>query len=71
MIVEVSVAGVLLPGLLVLAAVGLLATVVALRLLTLTGARRLFVHRPLVEIATFALIYGLLAQAWPFTGLFL
>ncbi len=68
MIVDVNVGGVLLPGLLVLAVVGLLATIVVLRLLTIAGGHRVFVHRPLVEIATFSLIYGLLAQTCPFTG---
>lgn len=71
MIVDVDVGGVLLPGLLVLAVAGLLATIVVLRLLAIAGGHRVFVLRPLVEIATFALIYGLLAQTFPFTGLFL
>ncbi|SBW00675.1 conserved hypothetical protein [uncultured Alphaproteobacteria bacterium] len=70
MIVDVDVGGVLLPGLLVLAVVALLATIVVLRFLSIAGGRRVFVHRPLVEIAAFALIYGLLVQTLPFTGLF-
>lgn len=70
MIVDVNVGGVLLPGLLVLAVVALLGTIVVLRLLAMAGSYRVFVHRPLVEIATFAIIYGLLVQNLPFTGLF-
>jgi hypothetical protein len=70
MIVDVDVGGVLLPGLLVLAVVALLATIVVLRFLAIAGGCRVFVHRPLVEIAAFALIYGLLVQTLPFTGLF-
>lgn len=71
MIADVNVGGgVLLPGLLVLAVVALLGTIAVLRLLTIAGGHRGFVHWPLIEIATFAIIYGLLVQSLPFTGLF-
>lgn len=70
MIVDVNVGGVLLPGLLILAVAALLGTIAVLRLLTIAGGYRVFPHRPLIEIATFVALYGLLVQNLPFTGLF-
>lgn len=69
MIPDIIVGGVLLPALLVLAIVSLVATVAVLRLLAVSGLARLFGLRPLLEIATFALFYGLLAQFLPSIGI--
>lgn len=69
MIVDLNVGGVLIPGLLVLAFLALLVTVAMIRFFSATGIQRLFASRPLVELATFAIIYGLLAQYLPLIGL--
>lgn len=68
MIPDIAIGGVLLPGLLVLAIVSLALTVTALRLLAAIGLVRLFGARPLLEIATFLLVYGLLVQFLPSIG---
>lgn len=69
MIADVAIGGVLIPGLLVLACLALVATFVMIRVLAALGIYRLFIHRPLVDLATFAIIYGLLVQHLPPIGL--
>ncbi|ASV88717.1 hypothetical protein CES85_2990 (plasmid) [Ochrobactrum quorumnocens] len=69
MIVDLNVGGVLIPGLVVLAFIALVATMATLRLIAAAGLNRLFAYRPLVEIATFVIIYGLLVQYLPSIGL--
>lgn len=61
MIGEVSIGGVFLPSLLVLAIAALAIVVLLSRLLALVGAYRLVAYRPLVDVALFLLILGLLA----------
>ncbi|WP_420232991.1 DUF1656 domain-containing protein [Pseudomonas sp. ABY48] len=68
MIVDLNVGGVLIPGLLALVFVVLFATIVIIRLLSVVGIYRLFAYRPLVELATFVLLYGLLVQHLPSIG---
>lgn len=70
MILDLDLGGVFLPGLLVLALAALAGTVALVRLFTAAGLFRLTASRPLVELATFALLYGLLLQALPFSGTF-
>lgn len=69
MIPDITIGGVLLPGLLVLAIVSLVLTVAVLRLLATVGLVRLFGARPLLEIATFTLVCALLMQFLPFGNL--
>jgi hypothetical protein len=69
MIVDLNVGGVLIPGLVVLAVVTLVVATVTLRILAAAGLDRLFAYRPLVELATFVVIYGLLVQYLPSIGL--
>lgn len=69
MIADIAIGGVLLPGLLVIALVALIGAAIILRLLTLTGADHAFARRPLVELATFVILFGLLAQYLPSSGL--
>ncbi|NUT81012.1 DUF1656 domain-containing protein [Pseudomonas sp. NA13] len=68
MIVDLDVGGVLIPGLLALVFVAIFATIAIIRVLCVVGIYRLFVHWPLVELAIFALIYGLLVQHLPSIG---
>ncbi|MBP2230090.1 fatty-acid desaturase [Azospirillum agricola] len=68
MIVDLSVGGVLIPGLVVLALAALVATMAVVRLLAVTGIHRLFAHRALVELAVFVLLYGLLVRCLPSVG---
>lgn len=63
MIGEIAIAGVYVPTLLVLAVIALLLTGLVARLLAITGAYRAVVYRPLVDLALFILILGLLALA--------
>ncbi len=69
MIVDLNVGGVLIPGLVVLVFVALVATMAIVRLFAATGLDRLFAYRPLVELATFVVIFGLLVQYLPSIGL--
>ena len=69
MIVDLNVGGVLIPGLVVLAFIALVATMAVLRLFAAVGLHRLFAYRPLVELATFVIVYGLLVQYLPSIGL--
>ncbi len=68
MIVDLSVGGVLIPGLVVPAFAALVATMAVVRILAATGIHRRLAYRPLVEPAIFVLIYGLLVQCLPFFG---
>ncbi|UJX41237.1 DUF1656 domain-containing protein [Desulfovibrio sp. JY] len=68
MIVDLNIGGVFIPGLLVLAIIALVATVVVIRLLNFAGICRVFAYRPIVELATLAIIYALLLQHLPYTG---
>ncbi|MCW0232237.1 MAG: DUF1656 domain-containing protein [Ferrovibrio sp.] len=68
MIVDLNVGGVLIPSLVVLAFIALVATMATLRLFA-AGLHRWFAYRPLVELATFVIIYGLLVQYLPSIGL--
>ncbi|MFS2327575.1 DUF1656 domain-containing protein [Brucella sp. H1_1004] len=69
MIVDLNIGGVLIPGLVVIAFVALVATMSVLRLFTASGLNRRFACRPLVELVTFVIIYGLLVQYLPSIGL--
>lgn len=60
MIGEISIGGVYLPALLVLALVALCLTGLLARLLAVISAYRLVAYRPLVDLALFMLILGLL-----------
>jgi hypothetical protein len=62
MMVDFYVGGVLIPGLLVRAVFALVVTIAAIRLLRVVGIYRLFVYRPLVELAAFTIILGLIVQ---------
>lgn len=62
MIVDFHIAGVLIPGLLVVAVLALVATLAAIRLLRVVGIYRLFAYRALVELAAFTIIYSLIVQ---------
>ncbi|CAM5508496.1 hypothetical protein MAUB1S_08490 [Mycolicibacterium aubagnense] len=62
MIIDLAIGGILIPGLLALALIALVTTVLVLRLLSACGIHRVFAHRPLVELAVFAIVLGLLAQ---------
>jgi hypothetical protein len=61
MIGEVSIGGVYVPALLILAFAALVLTGLLARLLLLISAYRLVAYRPLVDLALFILILGLLA----------
>lgn len=63
MIGEVAIFGVYLPTLLVLGLAALLVTGLIARLLALFGAYRWFRNRPLVDLALFVIILGLLSWA--------
>ncbi|GEO82100.1 DUF1656 domain-containing protein [Pararhodospirillum oryzae] len=69
MIVDLNVGGVLIPGLVALAFIALVVTMAVLRLFAASGFHRRFAYRPLVELATFVIIYGLLVQYLPSIGL--
>lgn len=68
MITDLDIAGVLVPGLLALACLALLATVILLRLLRMTGLSRRLALPALTEIAVFLLLFGLLWRVLPMTG---
>lgn len=58
---EISIGGVYLPTILLLAVAALLLTGLATRLLGFVGVYRLVAYRPLVDVALFILILGLLS----------
>lgn len=68
MIVDLNVGGILIPGLVVLAFLALVATMAVLHLFAAAGLHRRIAYRPLVELATFVIIYGLLVQYLPSIG---
>ncbi len=61
MIGEISIGGVFLPTILLLAVAALLLTGLATRILSFVGAYRFVAYRPLVDLALFFLILGLLS----------
>lgn len=63
MIDDLIVGGVFIPGLLALALIALIGTALTLRILNATGATRAFSYRPLVELAVFTILFGLLFRA--------
>jgi mannitol-specific phosphotransferase system IIBC component len=69
MIGEISIFGVYLPALLVLALAALVVTGLLTRLFALTGFYRLVAYRPLVDLSVFLLILGLLAALTTSSGL--
>jgi hypothetical protein len=71
MISDLIIGGILVPGLLALACVALVATVILMRLLAVTGLSRRLALPALTEIAAFILLYGLLVRVLPVTGSFL
>lgn len=58
---EVSIAGVYMPSLLLLAMIAAALTIALMRLLSFVGAYRLVAYRALVDLALFILVLGLLA----------
>jgi hypothetical protein len=60
---ELSIGGVYLPAILVLAVVAVILTGIAVRLLSIAGLYRIVVYRPLVDLALFVIILGLLSLA--------
>jgi hypothetical protein len=62
---EISIGGVFVPALLVLAGVALLLTMLAIRLLGWAGLYRIVAYRALVDLCVFVLILGLLAALVP------
>jgi len=63
MIGEISIGGVYIPALLVLVLLALILTGLLTRLLALISAYRFVAYRPLVDIALFILLLGLLVLA--------
>lgn len=55
---EVSLAGVYMPGLLVLAIIALVVTGILTRLFSITGVYRLIAYRPLVDVALYVIVLG-------------
>lgn len=60
---ELSIGGVYLPAILLLAVLAVILTGVATRLLAVAGLYRVVVYRPLVDLALFIIILGLLSLA--------
>lgn len=58
---EISIAGVYLPSLLLLAVAAAVLTAIATRLFSFFGAYRAVAYRPLVDLALFVIILGLLS----------
>ena len=58
---ELSIGGVYLPAILLLAVSAVILTGVATRLLSIAGLYRFVVYRPLVDLALFVIILGLLS----------
>jgi hypothetical protein len=61
MIGEISIGGVYFPALLLLVLIALATTGLLTRLLQLVGAYRVVAYRPLVDLALFLLVLGLLS----------
>lgn len=66
---EISLGGVYLPTVLVLAVIAMALTWVLNRLLKAVGAYRLIAFRPLAELALFVLIFGLVSLLTSQTGM--
>ncbi len=62
MIGEISIVGVYVPALLVLAAGALVLTGLLTQLFSLIGVYRLVAYRPLVDLSVFVLLLGLLVS---------
>jgi hypothetical protein len=60
MIGEISIGGVFMPALLVLGAFALVATALLTQLLQVIGVYRVVAYRPLVDLAIFVLLLGLI-----------
>lgn len=58
---EIAIGGVYLPSILVIAILAVILTALAARLLAILGAYRFIAYRPLVDLALFFLILGLLS----------
>ncbi len=58
---EIAIGGVYLPSILLLGVAAVILTAIATRLLAFAGAYRVVTYRPLVDLAVFVLILGLLA----------
>lgn len=65
---EVSIAGVFVPSLLILAIIAAIATIALMRLLNFAGLYRLVAYRALVDVCLFILVLGLLAWLFPIIG---
>jgi hypothetical protein len=65
---EVSIAGVFVPTLLLLAILAALVTMAVTRLANLAGLYRLVAYRALVDLCLFILVLGLFAWASPLIG---
>lgn len=68
MIADLSIGGVLIPGLLVIACLSLALTVAVLRFLSFTGASRRIAFPAIFELALFVILFGLLAYGPPVIG---
>jgi hypothetical protein len=62
MIADLSIGGVLIPGLLVIASFSLALTVAVLRLLSFTGVSRRLAFPSIFELALFVILFGLLVH---------
>lgn len=60
---ELSIGGVYLPAILLLAVIAVVLTGLTTRLLSIAGLYRIIVYRPLVDLALFIIILGLLSLA--------
>lgn len=60
---ELTIGGVYLPAILLLAVIAVVLTGLTTRLLSIAGLYRIIVYRPLVDLALFIIILGLLSLA--------
>ena len=58
---EIAIGGVFLPSILIIAILAVILTGLATRLLSIVGAYRFVAYRPLVDLAVFFIILGLLS----------
>ncbi|GFE72923.1 MULTISPECIES: DUF1656 domain-containing protein [Novosphingobium] len=65
---EVSIDGVFLPTLLVLAIIASVITLALMRIANLIGFYRLFAYRAMVDLCLYILVLGLLVWASPLIG---
>lgn len=68
MIPDLDLGGILVPGMLALAGLALVLTVVVLRLLAVAGVARRLAARPLLELAVFVFLLALLVEGLPAIG---